>query len=854
MIIKKYIDFINESINGYSYGCVMVEVPVKNWEELVQVIDIDDIYEEKGDSTYGIQKNPHLTLLYGLHENVTDDQVKKIFDNFNEEINIEIDGIDIFENPKFDVVKFNVKKTDTLQKLFDKLSELPNSNEYPDYKPHITIAYVKSGTGKKYVNPNYKHKVSNVNEITYSKPNDDKFKFHLNNYNSDNRPILEGKGVPNSIKRLGLKISDDIINYINDEMPLGKYNLLGKEVSIKLSNQNIEDIRGLSKPYEIEFKFNFDSFNEENLKRVIYHELLHMYEIIKRISNNSEDKLQWDVNNILRRIEIKYNDSFISDLCYLIYQSFDHEINARVSDVYPYLMSINTTDKDILINYLKKTKSWNYKELLQNWKPEFKNVNWINLIEFIDDFNSTVLNRYPNLNFNIYKIPNSEEDCKKIINDWVKLFRKKSRYFESKLIKVVDEVIKDTKYNNNSTLVENSNKWSIEVDNFTKRDLKIESIFETFEYKTSDGQILKYDAEWKIPGSPTREMLENDLRDILLELEDLGYRIQLSGFIKGTFGFTRPYVWIKNGERQPLNKDEIEDSVIRIEDYLKINGFETDIKIINEGGRTEQLYIYFDKIDNESIKENKMWYKSIPEILNWLKEKSKMPWILLDTETTGLGGPKKEQLTQISAIVCKYDFKSNTFKELAQFDEKIKLTSYTKAKYNEPGDRTKWVLGFNRYGSGGYKYQEEQETIDRFFEFISEYEPCLLVAQNAQFDMQMLGGRYGHKIKNEVFDTKMLIQLYFLPLLQKLAETDTKYKEMIDFIGTSPRDNGLISSSMSKIGPVLNVNMQGYHDALTDCRLMMQMYQKMIDILKQNSRKDVMKYQIERIKSIRLSK
>lgn len=852
MIIKKWIEFIKESINGYSYGCVMVEVPVKNWEALTQIIDIDDIYEERGDSTYGIQKNPHLTLLYGLHENVTNEQVKKVFDDFDENINIEIEGVDIFENTKFDVVKFNIKKTNTLQNLFNKLSELPNSNEYPDYKPHITIAYVKSGTGKKYVNPNYKHKVSNVDEITYSKPNDDKFKFNLNNYNSDNSPILEGKGVPNSIKRLGLKISDDIINYINDEMPLEKYNLLGKEVGIKLSNQNIDDIRGLSKPYEIEFKFNFDTFNEENLKRVVYHELLHMYEIIKRISNNSKDKLQWDINNILRRVEIKYNDSFISDLCYLIYQSFDHEINARVSDVHPHLISINTTDKDTLINYLKKTKSWNYKELLQNWKPEFQKANWINLIEFIDDFNSTVLNRYPNLNFNIYKIPNSQEDCKKIINDWVKLFRKKSRYFESKLIKVVDEVIKDIKYNNNSTLVENNNKWSIEVDNFTKRDLKIESIFETFEYKTSDGQILKYDAEWKIPGSSIREMLENDLREILLEVTDLGYSIQLSGFINRR---QKPHVWIcnkDNGRRIPINWEEIEDSLLRIEEYLKLNGFETERFVLNEGKRLEQLYIYFDKVDDvEPIKENKMWYKTIPEILKWLKEKSKMPWVLLDTETTGLGGPKKEQLTQISAIVCQYDFKTNTFKELGQFDEKIKLTPYTKAKYNEPGDKTKWVLGFNHYGSGSYKYKEEQETIDRFFEFISQYEPCLFVAQNAQFDMQMLGGRYSHKIKNEVFDTKALIQLYFLPLLQKLAETDIKYKEMIDFIGTSTRDNGLISSSMSKIGPVLNINMQGYHDALTDCRLMMEMYQKIVDILKQNKRVDIMKYQVERIKTLR---
>jgi hypothetical protein len=117
--------------------------------------------------------------------------------------------------------------------------------------------------------------------------------------------------------------------------------------------------------------------------------------------------------------------------------------------------------------------------------------------------------------------------------------------------------------------------------------------------------------------------------------------------------------------------------------------------------------------------------------------------------------------------------------------------------------------------------------------------------------MAMLSGRYGHKITSEVFDTKMLIQLYFLPLLQTLAETDSKYKEMIDFIGTSTRDNGLISSSMSKIGPVLGVNMMGYHDAITDCRITIQMYQKIIEMLKQNQDVDIMKYQIERIKTLR---
>lgn len=88
--------------------------------------------------------------------------------------------------------------------------------------------------------------------------------------------------------------------------------------------------------------------------------------------------------------------------------------------------------------------------------------------------------------------------------------------------------------------------------------------------------------------------------------------------------------------------------------------------------------------------------------------------------------------------------------------------------------------------------------------------------------------------------------------MKHLKTFESYNREPVDNkLAEEPRDNGLISSSMSKIGPVLNVNMQGYHDALTDCRLMMQMYQKMVDILKQNKRIDIMKYQVDRIKTLR---
>ena len=475
MRIKRYIQFINES-SDYQYGCVMIEIPVNNWSEITSIINTNDIYEKVDDNTYGIQKNPHLTLLYGLHDTVTPEMVKSVLDQFKGDINIEVDGIDIFENDEFDVVKFNVKADGALQHLHDELSKLPNSNQYPQYKPHITICYTKKGTGKKYIREDYKYKIKDIDKITYSMPNGEVIKIPINNYNSDTTPILEGKGVPNIIKRLGKHITDDIMKHVKEDKLIGDYMILGNKIDITIIDSNIRDIRGLSKPYEIILEFNFNSVNYESLSRVVYHELLHIYEIIKRIDKNTKNKLQWDVNNILRRIELKYKDDFISELCYLIYQSFDHEIGARVSDVYPSLISLGISNKNILLDYLKSSKSWEYKELLKNWKPNFNGVKYDKLIEFLDEFNSEIISKYPNLNFNIYKIPNSYKECKKIIKDWIILFRKKSKKFEEKLLRVIDEVSNDIELNSSSTFENIDNKWVIKNDKSTLRNIRIDEL------------------------------------------------------------------------------------------------------------------------------------------------------------------------------------------------------------------------------------------------------------------------------------------------------------------------------------------------------------------------------------------
>ena len=177
MKIKKYTQFLNESVQ-YKLGCVMMEVPISNWEEITSSIDKEDIYEVEGEN-YGIQSNPHVTILYGLHKEVSLDQIKSVFEDIDVSIDIKIEGIGVFENENFDVVKFNVIPSETLLDLNNKLSEFPNSNEYPEYKPHITIAYMKKGCGKKYEDLEYRHSVENIDEVCYSMPDGSKEYFKI---------------------------------------------------------------------------------------------------------------------------------------------------------------------------------------------------------------------------------------------------------------------------------------------------------------------------------------------------------------------------------------------------------------------------------------------------------------------------------------------------------------------------------------------------------------------------------------------------------------------------------------------------------------------------------------------------
>ena len=167
---------VNESLNEWlneqkereepTYGCVMLDSNMKEWDSIhLGGIDPKDVYKKPLDDSYGLEDNPHVTILYGIHEDdVTPEQMINVIEESMEEVIVMISEISIFEKEEYDVVKYDIPVTKQLlgyRKMF--VNNFENTQSFP-FHPHMTIAYVKPGMGKKYV--------SNLDEpfeITFNK-------------------------------------------------------------------------------------------------------------------------------------------------------------------------------------------------------------------------------------------------------------------------------------------------------------------------------------------------------------------------------------------------------------------------------------------------------------------------------------------------------------------------------------------------------------------------------------------------------------------------------------------------------------------------------------------------------------
>lgn len=129
-----------------SLGCLMAVLPLADAAPIVawahEEIKPEDLI---GD---GYESSPHVTILYGFEPSVSAARVQKVIsEKWNRRLAFSLGKITRFDtSPEHDVLKCDVKGTSELRELNQlMLAEFGDevSQTYPDYRPHMTLAYVR---------------------------------------------------------------------------------------------------------------------------------------------------------------------------------------------------------------------------------------------------------------------------------------------------------------------------------------------------------------------------------------------------------------------------------------------------------------------------------------------------------------------------------------------------------------------------------------------------------------------------------------------------------------------------------------------------------------------------------------
>lgn len=137
-------------------GCLMLDTePIKTvYYEIMQdgITTYFPEYKTQNKARFWIDgyvadKTPHLTLFYGFLQEAGCYKwhIEKLLEDTSIS-NVTIEDVDFFESPyeddKYYCVVAKVKQTPELLHAHNKMMLLPNIQTFPDYKPHITIAYI----------------------------------------------------------------------------------------------------------------------------------------------------------------------------------------------------------------------------------------------------------------------------------------------------------------------------------------------------------------------------------------------------------------------------------------------------------------------------------------------------------------------------------------------------------------------------------------------------------------------------------------------------------------------------------------------------------------------------------------
>jgi len=149
MKLDELINILEEGSAIRKYSCLMLDL--SEWSEEVtemqeQICPCDVYDDEPG---HGIETETHVTACYGIDAEYTPMDVYNAAELYP--VKFRFKGISLFENEKFDVVKFDILSKD-LHDIHNHIVDTLDcpGNSFPVYHPHCTIFYARKGTGHFY--------------------------------------------------------------------------------------------------------------------------------------------------------------------------------------------------------------------------------------------------------------------------------------------------------------------------------------------------------------------------------------------------------------------------------------------------------------------------------------------------------------------------------------------------------------------------------------------------------------------------------------------------------------------------------------------------------------------------------
>lgn len=128
------------------------------------------IVKDHPEEEYGYEHTPHITLLYGLKEESDYFGIRRYLKECGP-FNISLGEVSAFRNPKvpYDVMICEIESP-KLHEIHNEMKKnFQNDYKFPEYKPHMTLAYIQKDAGKDLEGPHeFKGKDFMITEVKWS--------------------------------------------------------------------------------------------------------------------------------------------------------------------------------------------------------------------------------------------------------------------------------------------------------------------------------------------------------------------------------------------------------------------------------------------------------------------------------------------------------------------------------------------------------------------------------------------------------------------------------------------------------------------------------------------------------------